>query len=434
MRSLVKFCERQQWRPRLCNVCGVHGSGPPFAVLLLLAGCSLGPVIAENTIDYNTTVETVTNSVLVTNILRARDGAPLYFSDLSQIRGSLQLNLSAQTTVPYGAIYSSTTAATVQPGPFTVSTQPGFDVAPLNTKKFAEGMLAGIDVKQFGFFLARGIDYELLLNLVVSRVDIYYGTEVKDDKDGDAGNNGKHLDYRLVESCTPFQAKCPLPRLIRSWTYAAQGPTIGTVSDTANLGPPIPTEAFVHDKGALADLIKADAANLDFDKVSDKDTKSEAAINCKKEAGSCYQLSKKTEAYVLCAGSRPGLYEAIGIAPIGAAKEPKAPPIPKSNGTCSKAKPRPQRYVMYTRSVEAIFYYLGYLAEHPQASPFKFYIYDHPVEDIRFRTNYRGRSYYIREPSGDDYTVTVLAILNDLLNLNRDADEIPSTKTVATTP
>ena len=73
--------------------------------MLLLAGCSLAPVIAENTLDYNTAVETVTNGVLVSNILRARDGAPLYFSDLSQIRGAVQFSLQAQTTLPYGPVF-----------------------------------------------------------------------------------------------------------------------------------------------------------------------------------------------------------------------------------------------------------------------------------------------------------------------------------------
>jgi hypothetical protein len=73
--------------------------------MLLLAGCSLAPVIAESTLNYNTTVETVTNGVLVTNILRARDSAPLYFSDLSQIRGAVQVSLQAQTTMPYGPMF-----------------------------------------------------------------------------------------------------------------------------------------------------------------------------------------------------------------------------------------------------------------------------------------------------------------------------------------
>lgn len=429
MRRLSQFCERRQWRHRVDEIRGVCGRGPHFVAMLLLAGCSLAPIIAEQSGDYNTTVETVTDNVLVANILRARDEAPLYFSDLSQIRGAVQLNLQpAQTTFPYGPLFNSTTRAGAQIGPVAVNSQPGFDFAPLNTKNFAQGMLEGIDVKQFAFFLTRGVDYEILLNLVVSRVEIYYGSEVKEVKDGKDDTGGKKLEYRLGLNCTPFQTKCPLPRLIRSWANAAQGPRMGTISETAKLGPPIPAETFLNGKTALDDLIKADAAKLDFDKVSASNDKEEPRSSCK-GPGSCYQLSKKSATYVLCVGP-----EAIGIASIGATKEPKAPPIPKSNGTCGKAAPRSTRYVLYTRSVEAIFYYLGFLVAHPELAPFGFYVYDHPVDDIRFRTDYRGHSYFVREVSPGDQTITVLAILNDLLNLNRDANEIPSTKTVATTP
>ena len=142
MSGFSRFRGRRPWRWCSPKNCGAfRGASPVIVVppvMLLLAGCSLAPVIAESTLDYNTTVETVTNGVLVTNILRARDGAPLYFSDLSQIRGAVQLSLQAQTTVPYGPMFPAGAGASAQAGPLTVSSQPGFDVAPLNTKKFAE--------------------------------------------------------------------------------------------------------------------------------------------------------------------------------------------------------------------------------------------------------------------------------------------------------
>jgi hypothetical protein len=69
-----------------------------------------------------------------------------------------------------------------------------------------------------------------------------------------------------------------------------------------------------------------------------------------------------------------------------------------------------------------------------QQPPIGFYISDHPVENIRFHMNYRGQTYYVREASPADQTMPVLAFLNALMNLNRDATEIPSTKTVATGP
>jgi hypothetical protein len=382
---------------------------------LVLAGCSLAPFITKNSIDYNSTVENVTNSVLVTNILRARDGAPLYFSDLSQIRGSLALNVqTAETTLPYGPLFPASAGASAQAGPIAINSTPGFDVAPLNTKNFAQGMMEGIDVNVFAYFIQRGIDAKVFLNLVVGRVERY-------SKTPDGG-------YRLDATCASYSRNC-FPGLVKAWTV--RRPIMGQLSEVTKLGPPIPAELLIHQHDPLGSLIKVDAGDYDL-----------------KEAKNSFQLSKTNSKSVLCVASRNGGYEAVGIASPGAAKEPKKPPVPKTDGSClnvnSAGMPTkdaaggssPYRYVLYTRSVEAVFYYLGGLLKDPANSPIPFYISDSPLEPARFHVDYRGKSYFVREATddGSDATITILAILNDLLNLNRDAKDIPSTKTVATTP
>lgn len=408
MSGFSRFRGRRQWRWWSPKNCGAfRGASPVIVVppiMLLLAGCSLAPVIAESTLDYNTTVETVTNGVLVTNILRVRDGAPLYFSDLSQIRGAVQLSLQAQTTVPYGPMFPAGAGASAQAGPLTVSSQPGFDVAPLNTKKFAEGMLEGIDVKVFAYFIQRHVDAKVLLNLVVSRVERY-----------------RKSDKTLVGTCTAeLQANgtsC-VAELISSWTAnGAFAPKMGELPEKDDVGPPIPAELFVKQNNVVASLVQSDAANIDV-----------------KKSGNGYQLSKSSVKYVLCVAAEPHRgYVAVGLASPGATKDPVKPPVPKSNGNCGRPSSDPYRYVIYIRSVEAVFYYLGALLNAGQP-PIPFHIYDHPIDDARFHAEYRGRSYFVREAASGDATITILAILNDLLNLNRDAEEIPSTKTVATTP
>jgi hypothetical protein len=109
----------------------------------VLTSCSLAPVIAEHSVDYNSTVEAATNIILVTNVLRARDQAPLYFSDLSQIRGSLTANVSAQTTFPFGQINRPLTGTGVRESiqnTLSLATNPTFDIAPTNTKQFYQGI------------------------------------------------------------------------------------------------------------------------------------------------------------------------------------------------------------------------------------------------------------------------------------------------------
>jgi hypothetical protein len=403
VRRLSQFCDSSEWRQNTQSAGGICRSGSPVIAVLLLAGCSLAPVIAENTLDYNTAVETVTNSVLVSNILRARDGAPLYFSDLSQIRGAVGLSLQAQTTVPYGPVFPGATGASAQGGPLAVTSQPGFDVAPLNTKKFAEGMLEGIDVKVFAYFIQRHVDPKVFLNLVVSRVELYRKSE-----------------KNLVGTCTTEIRKTGtscVAELISSWT-ANRGfaPKMGELSEKSEVGPPISADLFEKQNNIVASLVQSDAANIDVEK-----------------SGSEYRLSKSSVKYVLCVAAEPRRgYIAVGLASPGATRDPIKPPVPTKNNNCSGSLPD-YRYVIYIRSVEAVFYYLGNLLNAEQR-PIPFDIYDHPIEQARFHTDYRGRLYFVREAGTGDQTITILAILNDLLNLNRDAEEIPSTKTVATAP
>jgi hypothetical protein len=382
---------------------------------LLLAGCSLGPAITENSADYNTTIEDVTNAALVSNALRARDHAPLYFSDLAQIRGSLQLNVQpAQTIIPYAHFLGSQTPSTVQAGPLSVSTQPGFDYAPLNTKIFAEGMLTGIDEKVFAYFIQRFIQQpyflKLFLNLVTSRIEMYRQTGV--DKAGDP-------KYSLIKT----YAGDLLPSLIDRWTTSLRPPTIGLVSKDSDIGPAIPAKILREQRDALGNLVKVgDDENLDLNPNKSKQE---------------YQLSKTEQKFVLCVATRQNSLDAVGIASFGATRDPDKAPIADDNGSCRPHGPiNPERYVIYTRSVEAIFFYLGELQRGPESQqrPIGFYIYNHPVENIRFHMNYRGQTYYVREASVTDQTMPVLAFLNALMNLSRDADEIPSTRTVATSP
>jgi hypothetical protein len=394
---------------------GCRLTGLSVASALLLAGCSLGPAITENSADYNTTIEDVTNAALVSNVLRARDHAPLYFSDLAQIRGLLQLNVQpAQTIIPYAHFLGSTTPSSVQAGPLNVNSQPGFDYAPLNTKIFAEGMLTGIDEKVFAYFIQRFIRQppflNLFLNLVISRVEVYrqIGVDKADPK------------YRRIQTWS----RELLPGLIARWTTPLRPPTIGLLSKDTPIGPAIPAEILAKQRGALGDLVKVgDDEDLDLSPTKSKQF---------------YQLSKTEQKFVLCVATRPNSVDAVGITSFGVTKDPDETPIAGNNGSCGHGPINPERYVLYTRSVEAIFFYLGELLNErereSQQPPIGFYISDHPVENIRFHMNYRGQTYYVREASPADQTMPVLAFLNALMNLNRDATEIPSTKTVATGP
>ena len=62
----------------------------PLAFLVVSA-CSLSGTVGQHSIAYNGTMEVATDTVLVANILRARDRAPLHFSTLGGIHGAYTL-------------------------------------------------------------------------------------------------------------------------------------------------------------------------------------------------------------------------------------------------------------------------------------------------------------------------------------------------------
>jgi len=128
-------------------------------------------VINHQVFDYYGVDDLAANQIILLNILYARDGAPLHFSELSQIRGQLTSQFSGSTTFPFGPV----TPSTVDPRRIatfgiTVASQPSFDISSLDTKDFTDGVMTPISPSTFAFFVNEGIDYHLVLLLLVSGI------------------------------------------------------------------------------------------------------------------------------------------------------------------------------------------------------------------------------------------------------------------------
>ncbi len=143
-----------------------------FALLCpLISACSLSPVINHQALDYFQANDLAANQIILLNILRAKEGAPLHFSELSQIRGQLTVAASASTTLPYGPV-SHATQLVRKLGTFgvTISSAPSFDISSLDTKDFTDGVMTAITPQTAEFFLDEGIDYRMVLMLLVSGI------------------------------------------------------------------------------------------------------------------------------------------------------------------------------------------------------------------------------------------------------------------------
>src|ERR1700735_2793062 len=127
----------------------------------LLVGCSalsLAPIIEHNATSYHQVVEDVTNSILVTNVLRARDHAPLHYSDLAIVNGSLQGSAGVQAFLPFGPIRPAVTGDAAQAGPVSLQTSPSFALGTLDTDDFNRGILTPVAPDVIKYFLDQGLN------------------------------------------------------------------------------------------------------------------------------------------------------------------------------------------------------------------------------------------------------------------------------------
>jgi hypothetical protein len=143
------------------------GRAQRLAVLLLLAGCTGAPLVGLEISDYRTTFNTTGDEQLLVNILRAKDGAPLHFAELSTIGASNQLTASLQATDPIGERNGSSTRAGLQ-GTASAQASPVFSLGTLDTQLFTQGLINPIGPDIIQQFLEEGIDQRLILILFFS--------------------------------------------------------------------------------------------------------------------------------------------------------------------------------------------------------------------------------------------------------------------------
>jgi hypothetical protein len=446
---------------------------------LLLGGCSLADVIKSNTSDYTQTYDETANISLVTNILRARDYAPLNFSALSDIHMQITVGGSVATTAPVGpvafdGIKAMLTRQTVGTGMQGIngSINPSFEIAPLDTQEFTRGILTPIDPLLVKYYLDRELPQKLLMFLLFA-----------DIKTSDTYASSEHVATGApVKPRRPaqyFNDPTQLQQLEQFAAYVDEiigdGPDVHIV--TANryttLVPIGPEFSFAPDAKDLKDMTALDPAKFRL------------AYLPKGKKAQLYSVRPDPE-IVFCRNSVPlpmvGLADDINMGKIAfptiglpiappttanapptraprAAKEPTPPTGAdfaaairnswKSVCNANIAPMTPDGPIgaanfgsITIRSVEAIIQYLGALVRNPQAAAivqkhlhYSLISLNQNEALARFAVNYMGTTYYVREVGkGDDRTLQVLSLLTQLVNLNKVAKEIPTTRDVEVVP
>ena len=136
-----------------------------------LSGCITSTEIKSDALSFNDVIEDTTNRLLLLNVLRARDKAPLHFADIPVIRESLQESLALGGNRVFGQVPGTTLRNFISLNA-AVQKSPSFEVNHLNSKDFVTGISSPIDVKFVKYWLDRGLDRRIVLLLFFSAVEI----------------------------------------------------------------------------------------------------------------------------------------------------------------------------------------------------------------------------------------------------------------------
>jgi hypothetical protein len=140
---------------------------PPLC--LFLAECTGAPIVGADVSDYRGTFSTTSDEQLLVSILKARDRAPLHFTELQSLGASIQLTSSLQATDPIGPLNGSTTRASLQ-GTIGAQNNPTFSLSTLETQGFTKGLLSPVDATLIKQFLDEGVDARLIFLLFFSSI------------------------------------------------------------------------------------------------------------------------------------------------------------------------------------------------------------------------------------------------------------------------
>jgi hypothetical protein len=160
----------------------------------LLNGCTMmRDNMAKTTTDYNLVVEKAQNEMLLLNIVRASKRRPMYFTSLSSLRGKMTYSFGTGSTIPFGKIGIGTNGSYSVTPSVTYSTSPEFDLNVQNSKKFTRGIMTPVPMETIEYYWQQGWPKEMLALLFFSRMEeIDIETVLKNDPD----SRDKGVDFR----------------------------------------------------------------------------------------------------------------------------------------------------------------------------------------------------------------------------------------------
>lgn len=151
------------------------------ALALGMTGCGgLIPSssLSSSSLDYNSAIQDASDKLLVINILRARDLAPLHFGDIPSIHETVQVTAGLTPTFIFGPVHPASVSNSVAPS-LSLQDSPTFEMDNLDTQDFVTGVMSPIQPKVVKYWLDRGLDQRIALLLFFSGVSVSLDQEIE---------------------------------------------------------------------------------------------------------------------------------------------------------------------------------------------------------------------------------------------------------------
>ncbi|HWE46919.1 MAG TPA: hypothetical protein VG407_12915 [Caulobacteraceae bacterium] len=424
---------------------------------LMLGGCSMAPLITPAAIEYNQVEEDVNNQILVTNILRARDGAPIYLAEFQNIHVSFTGTVgTGNVTVPFGrGKVPNAKSYSALPNASLV-TAPSFDATQLDTQQFTLGMLKPVDPMNWEYYWHRNYSPQILLHLFLASIsqgtntynnnpcvsssakascDVYASFTGQVDKLADSG-----VYLNIFSTLTPTELKDPtkIPDGVK--VVLIDGKSIAFQSSASQVAICTPPQG---DPRQVADMFTR------LTRYQVDPCPAAGGAKATPATGSSASQSLLSSG----AGAQGPSASGSALSPddmaMFACTHRQVVQCKRSWAELQESSVEGGGYVL--RSVDGILRYLGRVQQVVDETPGPdnamkgvtwtengakqtlFQLHREPGLD-RIAVNYRGQRYYVRQGDPNDHTLEVLALVNQLINANKNASEIPSTKAVQILP
>lgn len=133
------------------------------ACALFLAGCTGSSFMGMEVSDYRAMFGGTGDQQILVNILNAKDGAPLHFTELQTLGATNQMTTSFSTT-------GQANKETMFTGTIGAQASPTFGLATLDLQAFTQGLMNTVNPFVIQQFFEEGVDQRLILLLFFSAI------------------------------------------------------------------------------------------------------------------------------------------------------------------------------------------------------------------------------------------------------------------------